>query len=331
MPATLPPASGWAWRSLAGSIDPGIPGRHRSTAFSSRSTRRARARGRSASSSYGFWRGLVDETVASYLACGLWQGGFARVRCRKCPDEFLVAFSASVEECVPPVAPSGRSCLPPSSRTRSWSRWAMPSGGSPLPYVDEGAAEKLFRHKVLALLRRRGLPKAGQDDTEPTRRGRDIGRTVPRRPSAPVGGADPPRLRSRPPHLSSLRKRDARDRLHHTARTHRPHPRPPPQARQAPSPASALVPACGHPRLRSAPRAPSQAARNGRRVGPSSVPKPSRGLGRSLHPGARRSLAFPTAGEPVPEPQPGRPHTRCEPCRSAPRKGSSFPLYVGLK
>ena len=31
--------------------------------------------------------------MASYLACGLWQGGFARVRCRKCPEEFLVAFS----------------------------------------------------------------------------------------------------------------------------------------------------------------------------------------------------------------------------------------------
>jgi hypothetical protein len=26
-----------------------------------------------------------------------------------------------------------------------------------VPYVDEGAAETLFRHKVLALLRRRGL------------------------------------------------------------------------------------------------------------------------------------------------------------------------------
>jgi hypothetical protein len=31
--------------------------------------------------------------VASYLACGLCQGGFARGRCRKCPEEFLVAFS----------------------------------------------------------------------------------------------------------------------------------------------------------------------------------------------------------------------------------------------
>ncbi|MCG6924082.1 MAG: hypothetical protein LJF30_01990 [Acidobacteria bacterium] len=27
----------------------------------------------------------------------------------------------------------------------------------PVPYVEEGAAEELFRHKVLELLRRRGL------------------------------------------------------------------------------------------------------------------------------------------------------------------------------
>jgi ribosomal protein S27E len=43
--------------------------------------------------SYGFWRGLVDEVVARYLDCGLWHSGFARVRCRRCPEEFLVAFS----------------------------------------------------------------------------------------------------------------------------------------------------------------------------------------------------------------------------------------------
>ena len=43
--------------------------------------------------SYGFWRGLVDEALASYLACGLWQGGFARVRCLRCPEEFLVALN----------------------------------------------------------------------------------------------------------------------------------------------------------------------------------------------------------------------------------------------
>jgi hypothetical protein len=35
--------------------------------------------------------------------------------------------------------------------------WTACGDWIPLPYVDEGAAEKLFRHKVLALLRRKGL------------------------------------------------------------------------------------------------------------------------------------------------------------------------------
>ena len=42
---------------------------------------------------YGFWRGLYDSAVASYLDCGLFESGFARVRCTACPNEFLVAFS----------------------------------------------------------------------------------------------------------------------------------------------------------------------------------------------------------------------------------------------
>ena len=42
---------------------------------------------------YGFWRGLADEAVARYLDCGDWNSGFARVKCRRCPEEFLVAFS----------------------------------------------------------------------------------------------------------------------------------------------------------------------------------------------------------------------------------------------
>lgn len=35
--------------------------------------------------------------------------------------------------------------------------WTASGEWVPVPYVDEGAAERLFRHKVLALLRRRGL------------------------------------------------------------------------------------------------------------------------------------------------------------------------------
>jgi hypothetical protein len=42
---------------------------------------------------YGFWRGLTDEVVARCLDCGVWSSGFARVQCRRCPEELLVAFS----------------------------------------------------------------------------------------------------------------------------------------------------------------------------------------------------------------------------------------------
>ena len=46
---------------------------------------------------YGFWRGFYDTAVARYLECGLFESGFARVRCTSCPNEFLVAFSCYVE------------------------------------------------------------------------------------------------------------------------------------------------------------------------------------------------------------------------------------------
>jgi hypothetical protein len=42
---------------------------------------------------YGFWRGFYDAAVARYYDCGLFESGFARVRCTSCPNEFLVAFS----------------------------------------------------------------------------------------------------------------------------------------------------------------------------------------------------------------------------------------------
>jgi hypothetical protein len=42
---------------------------------------------------YGFWRGLLDGVVARYLDCGIFERGFARVRCPECATEFLLAFS----------------------------------------------------------------------------------------------------------------------------------------------------------------------------------------------------------------------------------------------
>ena len=42
---------------------------------------------------YGFWRGFIDDVVESFLACGDFEGGFARVVCYDCRSEFLVPFS----------------------------------------------------------------------------------------------------------------------------------------------------------------------------------------------------------------------------------------------
>ena len=38
---------------------------------------------------YGFWRGLLDGVVARYLDCGIFERGFARIRCPDCAAEYL--------------------------------------------------------------------------------------------------------------------------------------------------------------------------------------------------------------------------------------------------
>jgi hypothetical protein len=134
MPATLPPALGWAWRSLAGSTDPGTQGRHRFTAFLTRSTSGSRACGRSASSAATAsgevswtrpWR-ATSRAVSGKQA----SHGFAAA---SAPRSSLWRSPASAAECAPRVEPSGRPSSRPFSRTRSSSRWAMPSGCSRSP------------------------------------------------------------------------------------------------------------------------------------------------------------------------------------------------------
>lgn len=41
--------------------------------------------------SYGFWRGILDGVVARYLDCGIFENGFARIRCPSCKAEYLLA------------------------------------------------------------------------------------------------------------------------------------------------------------------------------------------------------------------------------------------------
>ena len=42
---------------------------------------------------YGFWRAFVEPVVFRYLDCGIFERGFARLRCRRCALEYLLAFS----------------------------------------------------------------------------------------------------------------------------------------------------------------------------------------------------------------------------------------------
>ena len=53
---------------------------------------------------YGFWRGFVDEQIRRYLDCGLYENGFARVRCPDCHEEYLIAFSCKTRELCPSCA-----------------------------------------------------------------------------------------------------------------------------------------------------------------------------------------------------------------------------------
>jgi len=42
---------------------------------------------------YGAWRAVVREVADKFLACGILDHGFARVRCDECAHEYLLAFS----------------------------------------------------------------------------------------------------------------------------------------------------------------------------------------------------------------------------------------------
>src|SRR5918994_1482162 len=104
------------------------------------------------------------------------------------------------------------------------------------------------------------LPRRG------TRGGNHAAEGRPRGPQASMGGVDPPGVRSRPPRVSPLRRRDARGGLHHPARLDQAHPRSSPKARKALSPAPACPAASGQLRLRS-PSPAWQGAEKGRGLG----------------------------------------------------------------
>jgi len=59
---------------------------------------------------YGYWRGIVEQSVAAFLKCGDPQEGFARVRCPDCRHEMFVAFSCK-QRCTCPSCHPKRTLL----------------------------------------------------------------------------------------------------------------------------------------------------------------------------------------------------------------------------
>jgi hypothetical protein len=185
---------------------------------------------------YGFWRAFVEQAVFRYLDCGVFEQGFARIRCRRCADEYLVAFSCkgrglcpscgakrgaafgafladevveevghthwvfTIPKMLRPYFMHHRELLgglagaahetlreimaaaagegagfqigmvavvqtfggmlnvhPHVHALASRGGWDRTGTWLPVPYLDEGAAEQLFRHEVIKLLRDAGL------------------------------------------------------------------------------------------------------------------------------------------------------------------------------
>jgi hypothetical protein len=53
---------------------------------------------------YGYWRPIVERSIAAFLKCGDLQEGFARVRCPDCKHEMFVAYSCKQRcTCAPPA------------------------------------------------------------------------------------------------------------------------------------------------------------------------------------------------------------------------------------
>jgi hypothetical protein len=63
---------------------------------------------------YGPWRPVVGEVTDKFLACGILEHGFARIRCDACAREYLLAFSCKCRYFCP-------SCH--AKRLAIWAQW----------------------------------------------------------------------------------------------------------------------------------------------------------------------------------------------------------------
>jgi hypothetical protein len=84
---------------------------------------------------YGPWRPVVTQVADKFLACGVLEHGFSRIRCDACAHEYLLAFSCKCRYCCP-------SC--PAQRLAIWTQWLDTTLLAPVPH----------RQVVLTILKR---------------------------------------------------------------------------------------------------------------------------------------------------------------------------------
>ena len=96
---------------------------------------------------YGPWRPVVAQVADKFLACGVLEHGFARIRCDDCAHEHLLAFSCKCRYCCP-------SCH--AKRLALWTQWLdmtlINLSGSLAPRVDQPSLMSA-RPKILPLTR----------------------------------------------------------------------------------------------------------------------------------------------------------------------------------
>ncbi|MFN0181270.1 MAG: transposase, partial [Gemmatimonadales bacterium] len=73
----------------------------------------------------GAWRAVIPKVVDQFLACGLLELGFARIRCDGCAHEYLLAFSCKARYFCP-------SCH--AKRIAQWSQWLDETLLAPVPH-----------------------------------------------------------------------------------------------------------------------------------------------------------------------------------------------------
>ena len=74
---------------------------------------------------YGPWRPVVSQVAGQFLACGVLEHGFARIRCDDCAHEYLLAFSCKCRYFCP-------SCH--AKRLAIWTQWLDTTLLAPVPH-----------------------------------------------------------------------------------------------------------------------------------------------------------------------------------------------------